>query len=181
MADKTDLKPAQLPAPATPPEPAKPVGEDVTFLPGPDDKRMTKWRGIEFRAGVPVHVTDPDHIAAARGNRFFRVGKDDGKSPAGHPGNAPSNPMEYRAHVVAWIKAIGAKQDPPGTIDDIVKQWADDRTLRQTCDVGSDDIKWLGQFIEPKLMEFKRREGKTENEVAGVWIKYGFVEIPWRG
>lgn len=185
MADKPELKPTPQPqASAAPPQPseAKPdAGEDVTYLPGPGDKSTTKWRGHDFKAGVPVRVTDPHHLEAIKGNPFFRVGKGDGKYPDRHPSDAPTNPMEYRAHVVAWIKEIGEKTDPPGTIDDIVKHWADDRALRQTCDAGSDDIKWLGQFIEPKLMEFKRREGLSENQVAQVWIKYGFVEIPWRG
>jgi hypothetical protein len=156
-------------------------GELVTYLPAAGDKPTTRWRGLEFKANVPVRVTDKDHLEAIKGNPFFRVGKGDGKYPDRHPSDAPTNPMEYRAHVVAWIKEISAKSDPPGTIEDIVKHWADDRALRQTCDAGSDDIKWLGTIVEPKLMEFKRRDGLNENQVAQVWIKYGFVEIPWRG
>src|ERR1700683_64888 len=103
MADKPDPKPApQPPAPAAPSpapapvakaaappppdEPAPPAGGDVTYLPGPGDKPTTKWRGIDFKAGVPVRITDPAHLEAIKGNPFFRVGKGDGKYPDRHPG-----------------------------------------------------------------------------------------------
>ena len=79
-------QPAPPPAPA-PADEAPPAGEDhVTYLPGEGDPPTTTWRGEEFRANVPVRITDPDHIEAARTNRFFRVGKGDPK-PADHNPN----------------------------------------------------------------------------------------------
>lgn len=146
-------------------------GEDIIYTPGPGDPSEAKWRGIVFKANVPVRVKDKAHIEAARGNRFFRVGDE---APAGGgPPKDPKTPMEYRAHAVEWIKASQ-------TIEDVVKHWAEERTLRQTCEVGSDDVQWLGHLVEPKLHQFKMAEGLSDHEIAGIWIKYGVFDLPWR-
>lgn len=157
------------------PVPAIEDGEEITYLPAAGDPASIKWRGVEFKANVPKRITDKAHIEAARVNRFFRVGKGDPSKPADHnPNDGPKTPMEYRAHVVAWIKTCE-------NVEDVVKHWSDDRVLRQTCEVGSDDIQWLGTIVEPKLMDFRRKEGLSEAAIANVWIKYGVLDLPWRG
>lgn len=164
---------AQTIAPAKP-ETAPDEGEDLTYLPQAGDPASVKWRGVEFKANVPRRITDLDHIEAARTNRFFRVGKGDPKYEGRNPNDPPATPMQYRAHVVAWIKTCE-------TVEDVVKHWSDDRVLRQTCEVGSDDIQWLGSLVEPQLATFRRREGLSDAAVANVWIKYGVLDLPWRG
>jgi hypothetical protein len=149
-------------------------GEDVVYLPAPGDPASIKWRGLEFRANVPLRIADADHIEAARTNRFFRVGKGDPKDGGRNPNEGPKTPMEYRAHVVAWIKTCNS-------VEDVVKHWADDRVLRQTCEVGDDDIRWLGTMAEPVLRDLRKKQGMSDTDVAKVWIKYGIFDLPWRG
>lgn len=178
MADKPDPKPTQqLPSPSDQPSPSvakSDDGEDVTYLPVAGDPASVTWRGHLFKANVPKRIVDPEHIDAVRGNKFFRVGKADPDDPDHNPNDPPSTAMEYRAHVVAWLKTSD-------TVEGVVKHWADDRQVRNACNIGEDDIRWLGTLAGPKLMEFKRREGMNEQNYAQMWIKYGFTEIPWRG
>jgi hypothetical protein len=81
--------------------------------------------------------------------------------------------MEYRGHVVDWLKNVE-------TIDQFVIKWAADRDLRETCEVGQDDVSYLGTLVEPKLRAMRLAEGKSENDVAGVFVKRGVLELPWR-
>ena len=145
-------------------------GEDVTYTPGPDDPAITKWRGHEFRANVPVRIRDEDHIKAARGNRFFRVGNEIKDEILIGP---PKTSDQYRAHVVAWMKDVT-------TVDQLVTKWAADRNLRTACEVGRDDVMWLGRLFEPKLHQMRMQEGLKEIQVAEVWVKHGVLELPWR-
>jgi hypothetical protein len=87
-----DAPEPNTPQPAPPPAPvpadeAPPAGEDVfvTYLPGDGDPPTTQWRGVEFRAGETIRLTDPAHIEAAKTNRFFRVGKGDPKDQGRNP------------------------------------------------------------------------------------------------
>jgi hypothetical protein len=155
-------------------EPREEAGEDVVYLPGPGDPATIKWRGLEFRANVPRRIADAHHIEAARTNRFFRVGKGDPKDQGRNPNEGPKNPMEYRAHVVAWIKTCNS-------VEDVIRHWSDDRVLRQTCEVGDDDIKWLGTMAEPVLADLRKKQGMSDADVMRVWIKYGVLDLPWRG
>lgn len=170
MADRPTITlPNKTPsAPAT-----KDDGEDVTYCPGNGDPPSCKWRGIEFKANVPVRLTEKDRpgmIEAARGNRFFRVGSEKrDNAPIGEPTTA----MEYRAWVVDWIKDCG-------TVDQLVAHWAADRELRTKCEVGHDDISFLGTLVEPKLKQMRLAEGLSEADVAGIWIKHGVLDLPWR-
>lgn len=157
MADKTS-------------PPAKEPGEDLTYCPGEGDPSTCKWRGIEFKANVPVRVTNAEHIAAARGNKFFRVGSER-KNDA--PIGSPKTAMEYRAHVVDWIKECA-------TVDQVASLWGADRNLRVKCEVGQDDIDFLGTLVEPKLRALRLQEGLSEMKVAEIWVKHGVLEFPWR-
>jgi len=145
-------------------------GEHVTYFPGRGDPDYAVWRGITFNAGEPVFVTDQSMVEAARGNRFFHVGE--GK-PQKDPLAPPVNAKEYRAHVVRWLKDTRS-------VDQLVGNWAGDRTLRQECEIGLDDIQWLGTLVEPKLRELSRAEGLDPSKVAEIWISHGILELPWR-
>lgn len=147
-------------------------GEEVTYMPGYGDPSVTKWRGHTFKAGEPKVIKDADHIEAARGNRFFRVGK--GGSAGDNPNRPPANEMEYRAHVVRWM-------DKEQTVEDIIKRFAGERKLREECGVGEEDLKWLSTIVEPKLRQMRMEEGLSDKQVSDLWARYGFSEQPWRG
>jgi hypothetical protein len=49
-------------------------GEDIVYIPGPEDPPVARWRGLQFEAGVPLIVRNKWHLDAARGNRHFVVG-----------------------------------------------------------------------------------------------------------
>jgi hypothetical protein len=154
-----------------PPAPAKEKGEMVTYTPGPGDPPTAKWRGVEFKANVPIRVTNAAHVDAARGNRFFHVGE--GAPEGAGPRELPKNAMEYRAHVVDWMERVHS-------IDDIAVAWSADRSLRERCEVGQDDISFLGTLVEPKLKQMRVEAGMSENDVAGVFVKHGVLDLPWR-
>ena len=160
----------------TPPAPSKaepqpPAGEDVTYLPGEGDPAKIKWRGMEFKANVPLRVVDEEHLEAARGNRYFRVGA--GRTGEANPNLGPLDAMDYRGHVLEWAKTVD-------TVESLVKHWAADRNLRVKCQVGDDDVRYLGTIIEPKLRLMRNAEGLNEAGVAEIWIRHGVLELPWR-
>jgi hypothetical protein len=145
-------------------------GEDVTYCPGRDDPHVTKWRGVEFKANVPMRVTNAEMIDAARLNRFFRVGNE---TNINTPHAPPTTAMAYRGWVLDWVKEVE-------TIDQLVTHWAADRALRSSCEVGQDDISFLGTLIEPKLKQFRMAAGLSDAQVADIWVKHGILELPWR-
>lgn len=146
-------------------------GDLVTYCPGDGDPHTTKWRGVEFKANTPIRLVGRgDLVEAARGNRFFRVGSE---KRVDEPVGPPTDSMQYRAHVVDWLNEIS-------TVDQLVSKWAADRDLRMKCEVGHDDISFLGTLVEPKLRAMRLQEGMSETDVAGVWIKHGVMELPWR-
>ena len=145
-------------------------GEHITYLPGEGDPHTIKWRGVEFRANTPVWSDNSDMIEAARTNRFFRVG--DASHERRHD-EAPQDAMEYRRHVLNWMKSVT-------TVDQLVTNWSADRSLRDKCEVADDDIRYLGTLIEPKLRDMRAAEGLSETAMASIWIKHGVLELPWR-
>lgn len=154
------------------PPPHAPVedGEELTYLPADGDPHTIKWRGHEFKANTPKRVNDADHIEAARGNRFFRVGND---GPKENPNLAPATSQQYRAHVVKWMKDVE-------TVGALIQKWASERVLRQTCEVGLDDVSYLGSLVEPKLRAMRMKEGMSDGDVANTWMRAGILELPWR-
>jgi hypothetical protein len=66
------------------------------------------------------------------------------------------------------------------TIEQLVKNWAQDRDVRLKCETGHDDISYLGTLIEPKLRQMRLSEGLSESQVAELWMRYGVFELPWR-
>jgi hypothetical protein len=169
MADRSTITLPPKSGPAAAPEPP-PAGEDITYLPGDGDPHTVKWRGQEFKANTPVRVTNESLIEAALLSRFFRVGSSD---PTKAPAGSPKTAMEYRAHVVDWIKDCEM-------VDQVATHWAADRQFRVTCEVGQDDISFLGTLVEPKLKALRMKEGLTDAQVAAVWIKHGVLDLPWR-
>lgn len=164
MADSKPNLPAKDAAPAKEP------GEMVVYQPGEGDPIKTRWRGVEFKANVPVRIFDLEHIDAARINKHFSVG---GKNESGEASGPPTTAMEYRGHVIDWLRDVD-------TVDKLVIKWAADRQLRQECEVGQDDISYLGTIVEPKLHTLRTAEGLSENAVAGLFVNRGVLEIPWR-
>lgn len=152
-------------------ESKKEEGEIVTYKPGHDDPAIVKWRGTEFKANVPIRLTNRDHVDAARGNRFFHVGS--GKPEDDGPREQPKTAMEYRGHVVDWMDRVRS-------IDDLAACWSADRSLREKCEVGQDDVAFLGTLVEPKLRHLRLEAGLSEMDVAGIWVKHGVLDLPWR-
>ena len=102
------------------------TGEDVTYLPGEGDPASVKWRGVEFKANVPVRITNASHLEAARGNRFYRVGTE---TPGEVEFGPPKTAMEYRGHVLDWLKGVE-------TIDQLATHWASDRVCAWPARLG---------------------------------------------
>ena len=160
----------------SPPSAPKVEGEDVTYLAGEGDPAKVKWRGIEFNANVPVRLTDKAHIEAARGNRCFRVGNESKDTPF----KAPADAMEYRAHVVDWMRGVDRLEDPTEKLEYIIGKWAGDRNLRVVCEVGQDDIAFLGTMFEPKMAALRKAAGLNNLQVADMWVRHGILDLPWR-
>ena len=168
MADRPTIT---LPSKQTPA--SKDDGEDLTYLPGEGDPHTIRWRGIEFKANSPVRIAEKDRpgmIEAARGNRTFRVGAGSANDEMRGP---PTTAMAYRGHVVEWIKDVDS-------VDQLVAHWAADRQLRASCEVGQDDISYLGTLVEPKLRALRLKEGLNDMQVANIWVKHGVLDLPWR-
>ena len=151
------------------PKVGRPPGEMLTYLAGEGDPVTIKWRGVEFKANVPQRVADKAHIAAARTNKFFRVGNELKEAPS----FAPKDSMDYRAHVIDWMRDVT-------TVDHLVRNWSADRNLRVKCEVGDDDVRYLGTIIEPRLRTMRQAEGLSDGQVAQIWIDHGILDLPWR-
>lgn len=149
----------------------KEEGEIVTYHPGEGDSPSCRWRGVTFKANIPVRIKSAEHVEAARGNKFFHVGS--GEMADDGPRKQPKTAMEYRAHVVDWLKNIR-------TIDDLAAAWSADRMLREKCEVGEDDVSFLGTLVEPKLRQIRQEAGLSEMDVAGIWVRHGVLDLPWR-
>jgi hypothetical protein len=165
-------RPAPAARPAPPPPPGDDgEGEDVIYTPLEGDPAKVKWRKIEFFANKPVRIKDPAHLEAARANKSFRVG---GEEAAIDP-NSPKPPknMQYRKH---WLDSMKRFE----TCEELIKAWSSEINMRRDMEVGDDDIRWLGNIIEPKLALMARQEGLKAQDVANVWVRYGINEIPWR-
>lgn len=125
-------------------------GVSVTYVPRDGDPVRVKWDGIEFTANVPVLVTKPHIIEAARGNPWFHVGED---APAPKPAEPqePQTAEEYRGYVVAWLK--GAT-----TSDLMQRRWDAEAPMREDLGVGTDDLEWIGKFFNPQFEQLKKAE-----------------------
>lgn len=141
----------------------------VTYLPGDGDPAVTKYRGITFKAHQPTEVTK-EIVDAVRGNRFFQIGDEPVQQAAT---DLPKTHEQYRAWVINWMKDVS-------TVRDLIRHWTEDQSLRHTCEVGSDDMNYLGTIIAPKVEGMRRSEGLSEQQLANLWIQAGVFELPWR-
>jgi len=148
------------------------VTETITYLPGPMDPSVTKWRGYTVHANIPKEFTAPaEHFEHARGNKFFRVGNE---AVQRETATTPTTSSEYRAYLVRWLKDPAIQH-----ADQLIGRFAKDRDLRAACEVGSDDYAWIATLFMPKLHELARADEMTEPQVATMWISHGFNELPW--
>lgn len=127
------------------------ASEPVTYLPQDGDPAKTRWRGTMFHANIPVAISDPDMLAAARSNKFFHVGE-------GAPHVVveetlePKTPEQYRAHVVGWLKTVETMRE----LDD---KWEAEEVLRIHVGAGTDDIEYLKTLLGPKREELRKAGG----------------------
>lgn len=175
MADNQPTAKAPTPPAQPPVQPvAKAVpGEDVTYIPGPQDPASIRWRGILFQANVPIRIADDGHIDAARGNKFFRVGTGDKATQAEEPKPEPTTPEAYRAWVIGWL-------DQVKTVDELLTKWSNDRYIRQNAQAGTLDIRQLGTIIDPRLNLMAKEQGLSDQQVGKLMLQHGLAEIPWR-
>lgn len=133
--------------------PVTPAGEDITYLPGPEDPPQIKWGGHHFNANVPKRVTNQDMIKMARGNKYFKVGafKPSDAVPTREEPEAPKTPEQYRAHAIAWLKTMQS-------VDQLDRKWAAEETLRMSCEVGFDDVEYLMSLMGPVRAELRKRD-----------------------
>jgi hypothetical protein len=152
--------------------PSQMVTDTITYLPGPMDPPVTKWRGHTVQANVPKEFTAPaEHFEHARGNKFFRVGNEAVKRDSM---TLPATAEQYRAYIVNWLKDPAIQH-----ADQLIARFAKDRDLRTACEVGSDDYAWIATLFMPKLHELSRADELTEPQVATLWISHGINELPW--
>lgn len=170
----TPAAPPENPVTGAPAAPQTPSGQQqLTYVPSEGDPHSVTWRKRTFAANVPVVVDDLDMIEAARGNSRFIVGDFKAGMMPPKVNEIPTSPTGYRLHVMQWMRDVVS-------VDQLVEQWGKDRALRGACDVGADDISYLGTLLDPKMRELQRRDGLSDQQLASVWIKHGFLEIPWR-
>jgi hypothetical protein len=136
------------------------------------------WNGVKFTANVPLDLDPVKHsyevleverwndpvtqrpmsktverrksmAEIARTNQFFVVEGDAPKIKRGRP-PLPKTPEEYRAHAVAWIRAIDDH-------DELNERWNTEEAMRQRCGVGDDDIDYLRPMFDARLFELKQQ------------------------
>lgn len=126
--------------------------QDVTYVPGPSDPASVTWRGQVFYANTPKTISDPAHLDAAAGNRFFKVGVfDRNEASQVQAPDMPKTSEQYRAHVIRWLTRVG-------TVGELTQRWEVEEPLRIACDVGTDDIEFLMGLIGPKREELRKVE-----------------------
>lgn len=137
------------------------------------------WNGITFHANVPLDLDPVKHAynvleverwidpatqrpmsktverwkpmsEIAKANSYFVV---EGETPArakrGRP-PLPKTPEEYRAHAVAWIRAIDDH-------DELNERWNTEEAMRERCGVGDDDIDYLRPMFDARLFDLKQQ------------------------
>lgn len=137
--------------------PEKPQGEQITYVPGPEDAASTKWHGYTFHANVPKTVTHAGLIEQAKGNKFFRVGAFDPAKDAvkiAEQGPAPRTPEQYRSHAVEWFKTAKS-------VEELDNTWIAEEKLREKCGVGTDDLDYLLHLFQPRRAELRKMASPT--------------------
>lgn len=140
-------------APKAKPEALQPV--NVTYVPGPEDPPKVRWGGKVFHANLPLPVDSPVLLAKAKDNPWFHVG--DGPVPVvrAKAMGTPRTAEQYRAHVVAWLKAMLGTQE-------LDARWAAEETLRMSCGVTPEDLDYLATLLLSKKGELAKAEAAEE-------------------
>lgn len=125
--------------------------EQVTYRPGPEDPAQVKWNRHVFHANIPKMVHDQALIEKARANKFFHVGPFNPATDAVPvvETTLPKTAPQYRAWAVAWLKEMRSERE-------LDERWAKEETLRIDCEVGADDLEYLGTLFEPKRYELRK-------------------------
>lgn len=167
-------------------DPPQEVTETVTYVPGPMDPSIVKWAGHTFQANVPKQLTGheeghPDAtertrmnmhvIERARENKHFSVG---GARPKRDKAALPTNADEYLAYAIEWLK------DPAiETAEQLIARFAQDRSLQERCEVGSDEFDKLATVLMPRLSELQKADSLTDPQLAQIWVNHGIMQLPW--
>lgn len=174
--------------------PAEAYSETLTYVAGEGDPPFVKWGGQTFHHNTPkelkAHAEGTERermnhslIESARGNKHFKVAGKLAKH-AIDPATTPKDSAQYRAHVVKWLTEI--KADKEGHLNDdsshteaIVKAWAKDKALREACEVGTDDLDYIGTLLMPLLYDCAKAEGLSVEQLGKLWADNGITELPW--
>jgi hypothetical protein len=164
----------------------EPVTETIVYRPGPLDPSVTTWCGHKFEANVPKEIrghsagTDREKlnlhlIERARENKLFQVGNE---RPKRKPIYDPVTAEEYRLYIVDWLQSPELNS-PATRAEDLVARFSKDRELQIKCGVGTDDYEYIGTLFMPKLHQLAKRDEMNEAQVASMWIRYGYNQLPW--
>jgi hypothetical protein len=148
---------------------AKKDADELTYVPGPDDPAQTRWRGFTFQANVPRKIDSAEMLEAARGNPHFRV---NGEKPA--PSKVePTTTNQYRGWAIKWVRECKS-------LDDLIGRWASERSLRDKCEVGDDDLRQMRPFIDPAFENMMKAEGLRPMDVSALLLRHGLASLEWR-
>ena len=157
---RADTKEPQATPPAPPadkpPEqpPEDPIeSQQVTYLPDPEDQPQTKFAGHTFSANTPKVVELPKSVVERlRGNRFFKVGAFDPKTDTvkAQPILVPKTAEEYQVHAVKWFKDVQS-------LHEFDERWTQEEALRQACEVGAEELDYLGHLARARRGELKKK------------------------
>jgi hypothetical protein len=148
------------------------VTDTITYLPGPMDPPVTKWRGHTVHANIPKTVTThAEHFDNARGNKFFQVGNEPVRRDRM---KEPKTPEQYRAYLVDWLKNSGIQH-----ARDLIARFAQDRKLQEACEVGASDYDLIATLFMPRLHELTKSDELSPEQVSAIWIDHGYNVLPW--
>lgn len=162
-------------------KPHETQADDITYVPGPDDRAHTEFAGIRFVAGVPqrvprsktVLVPLPRETTTVEGavvtrhveqrvpvvdllktNPFFSI---NGKPPPLRmegKSRLPQDPDHYRKWAMEWIhKAI--------SLVELETRWAGEAALREKCGVSDTELNFISPFLEMKLEQLRSAEAEA--------------------
>jgi len=159
-----------------------PVVEMITYVPGLGDPSHVTWAGHTFHANIAKEVrghaagTEREKlnahlIARARENKLFSVGNAKARRD---PAKEPTTAEEYRGYFVEWMKTPSIQH-----AEDLVARLGRDRDLQHVCGVGTDDFDFMRDLFMPKLHDLAKQDELTQAQLADIWIRHGFNQLPW--
>jgi hypothetical protein len=131
------------------PEEMKAKKSTAAYTPRVDgDPAVTIFRGIRFRANVPVDV--PDTVAdVLKTNPWFAV---NGKKPVDMAASGrPKTDIEYRRWFSVWITKVRSSEE-------LIARWKAEEELRGECGVGTDDLDFMAPIYNATLETLQKQE-----------------------